>query len=133
MYVRFEQNGTVTSGFLLDTTILVDLYRGVDDARAFLEGMTDPCVSVVTWMEVVVGAKDQDEERLLRRLLDSYITHGVTAQVVEETVRIRRAKRLKLPDAIIWATARCNDLVLVTRNWRDFPADDDAVLVPYSI
>jgi predicted nucleic acid-binding protein len=38
---------------------------------------------------------------------------------------------MKLPDAIIWAAAQSEDRILVTRNTRDFPAEDPGVRVPY--
>ena len=44
-----------------------------------------------------------------------------------------RDHRLRLPDAIIWATARVAGAVLVTRNTKDVPAGDPAVRVPYSV
>ena len=46
-------------------------------------------------------------------------------------VELRRERRLRLPDAIIWATARCAGCLLVTRNTGDFPEDEPDVRVPY--
>jgi hypothetical protein len=40
---------------------------------------------------------------------------------------------MKLPDAIIWASARCNGRLLVTRNTKDFPAGDPVVRYPYEV
>lgn len=40
---------------------------------------------------------------------------------------------LKIPDAIILATARCADLNLATRNSRDFPLTLGGVLHPYQL
>ena len=53
--------------------------------------------------------------------------------VAESAVQLRRAHRLRLPDAIIWATAQVNDAVLVTRNTKDFNADWDGVRIPYAV
>jgi predicted nucleic acid-binding protein len=39
---------------------------------------------------------------------------------VERTIQIRKYNRIKLPDAIIAATALQNDLILVTNNATDF-------------
>jgi predicted nucleic acid-binding protein len=38
---------------------------------------------------------------------------------------------MRLPDAIILATARAESALLVTRNTKDFPRDDPASRVPY--
>ncbi len=40
---------------------------------------------------------------------------------------------LKIPDAIILATARCADLNLATRNSRDFPLTLGGVVHPYGL
>ena len=42
-------------------------------------------------------------------------------------------RRIRLPNAIIWASARRLGGILVTRNTKDFPVDDPGVRVPYSI
>jgi predicted nucleic acid-binding protein len=41
-------------------------------------------------------------------------------EVVDKTIEIRRNFRIKLPDAIIAATAMVHDLTLLTRNTKDF-------------
>jgi predicted nucleic acid-binding protein len=43
----------------------------------------------------------------------------------------RERPRLKLPDAIILATAQTRGRVLVTRNTKDFPAEMPGIRVPY--
>lgn len=51
--------------------------------------------------------------------------------VARAAVLLRRAHRLRLPDALIWATARVNHCLLVTRNSRDFPVSEPEVRIPY--
>ena len=53
--------------------------------------------------------------------------------VAERAVALRRTYRLRLPDAIIWATAQVHDAQLVTRNTKDFHADWEGVRVPYQV
>ena len=43
----------------------------------------------------------------------------------------RRQRRVKLPDAIIIATAVVGGRTLITRNIRDFPESDQHVRMPY--
>ena len=40
--------------------------------------------------------------------------------VVNASIEIRRKNKIKIPDAIIAATAQVHDLILVTRNTKDF-------------
>ena len=44
----------------------------------------------------------------------------VNDEIIEQTVLIRKKHKIKLPDALIAATALVNDLVLLTRNIGDF-------------
>jgi hypothetical protein len=56
----------------------------------------------------------------------------VSVPIAERAVALRRARRVKLPDALIWATAETQGALLVTRNTKDFPADAPGIRVPYS-
>jgi len=53
--------------------------------------------------------------------------------VAERAVTLHRQHRVKLPDAIVWASARVHAMLLVTRDTRDFPEDDPGVRVPYTL
>ena len=46
---------------------------------------------------------------------------------------LRRTTKIKLPDAIILATAEVERRVLITRNTRDFLAGARGIRVPYTI
>ena len=53
--------------------------------------------------------------------------------VAETAVQLRRSHHLRLPDAIIWATAQTQDAVLVTRNTKDFNPAWEGIRIPYKI
>lgn len=40
--------------------------------------------------------------------------------IIEETIRLRKQIKIKIPDAIIAATALTNNMTLITRNTNDF-------------
>ena len=117
---------------LIDTNVLVDFLNGAADARRELELYDDAAISIVTWMEVMVGAADGDLEPT-KAFLSAFELIGLDEAVADRAVRLRRAHRVKLPDAIIWATAQSSGRLLVTRNTRDFPAGDPGVRSPYTL
>lgn len=118
---------------LLDTNILVDYLRGVPRARDELRLYADPMVSVITWIEVMAGAATEDEAGRLRSFLTRFHLVPLDEAVSDLAASIRREHRMRLPDAVIWASARSNGALLVTRDTKDFPAGDPGVRVPYQL
>jgi len=117
---------------LLDTNILIDYLNGIDAAREEIARYPAPCISPITWMEVMVGATE-DEATLVGQFLARFAQVAIDAEVASISVSIRREHRIRLPDAIIWASARQAGVLLVTRNCRDFPADHPGVRIPYRV
>ncbi len=118
---------------LFDTNILVDYLNGIDASKREIERPGDRLISIVTWMEVMAGAHDDAEEDVIEMFLRDFRVVDVTKRVAREAIQIRRTRRTRLPDAIIWATARMESALLVTRNTKDFPEDDPGVRVPYRL
>ena len=56
---------------LFDTNILVDYLNGSGEARQELARHERKAISVITWAEVLVGAKDMNEEQSIRGFLSS--------------------------------------------------------------
>jgi predicted nucleic acid-binding protein len=117
---------------LFDTNILVDYLNAVPEARTELQRYAEKAVSIITWMEVMVGA-DSHLEAATRSFLNGFDVFAVDEQIAERAVGLRRSNRIKLPDAVIWATAQVHAMLLVTRNTKDFPADDPGVRTPYKL
>jgi predicted nucleic acid-binding protein len=116
---------------LLDTNILIDVLRGEAPALAWLEQQQPPRISVISWIEVLVGCREGESGRV-QAWLDTFPRLPLDDAIALESVRLRQRHGLKIPDAIILATARCADLRLATRNSRDFPLTLD-VLHPYRL
>ena len=122
-----------TLSVLLDSCILIDFLSGREEARSYLAEVDAAAISLITWMEVIAGAATPDEEALVRGFLSAFNVLPVDGPVAEEAVVLRRTRRLKLPDAIIFATARVHGRSLATRNTKDFQAREDDVIVPYLV
>ena len=118
---------------LFDTNVLVDYLNGIAASRTELARYQDRLVSIVSWMEVLAGAHDAAEEEVIEMFLRDFRLVDVTRQIARTAVEIRRAQRIRLPDAVIWATAQVESALLVTRNTKDFPKDDPGVRVPYRL
>ncbi|MDP1605398.1 MAG: type II toxin-antitoxin system VapC family toxin [Rhodocyclaceae bacterium] len=117
---------------MFDTNILIDYLSGVDQARIELDKYSDKAISLITWMEVMVGATDETAD-IVQGFLRGFVNLPIDERVSHAAVALRRQHGVKLPDAIIWATARTDKRILVTRNTRDFSPDDPGIRVPYQI
>jgi predicted nucleic acid-binding protein len=117
---------------VFDTNIVIDALNGVSEADVEYSRYERVLISRITWMEVLIGADGDDAE--LRDFLETHFEIvPLDLAVAEMAVQLRRAHRLRLPDAIIWATARVNDAGLVTRNTKDFNPAWDGVRLPYTL
>lgn len=116
---------------IIDSNIIIDYLNGQAQAKVELGRHQRPGMSVVTWMEVLIGAKDDAVFAITEDFLRGFELFYVTADIAKASVIIRRERKIKLPDAIIWATALTQNTILVTRNTKDFPKNDPSIRVPY--
>jgi predicted nucleic acid-binding protein len=72
-------------------------------------------------------------EALAQAWLESFPRLALDGAIAAETVRLRQQHGLKIPDAIILATARCGDFTLATRNVKDFPLALGGVVHPHQL
>ena len=115
---------------LFDTNILIDYLNGIDAAKQEIDRFTNIAISTITWIEVMVGAKPE-EEPAIRKFLMRFQQIPVSAEVSGRSVKIRQQARIRLPDAIIRASAEVENALLVSRNTKDFPENEPWVRVPY--
>jgi predicted nucleic acid-binding protein len=106
-------SGTVAD-LLVDTDIFIDHLRGSTELRP---GRHRLHYSVITRAELFAGTTASD---LAARLLAPFRELPVDRAVAERAGRIRRETGLRMPDALIAATAVEHGLAIATRNQRDF-------------
>lgn len=115
---------------LFDTNVLIDYLNGVKNAKVELARFDDKAISVISWIEVMVGTTPATQAGT-KAFLAGFALLPTNEVVAERAVALRQEKRIKLPDAIIWATAQTSDRLLVTRNTKDFAAAEPGVRIPY--
>ena len=117
---------------MFDTNILIDYLRGIPAARDELTCFETKAISLITWMEVLVGTPPQ-HVRATQAFLDGFTRIAIDRSVAERAVTLRQTHRLKLPDAIVWASAQVHRMLLVTRDTKSFPTGDPGVRVPSTV
>jgi predicted nucleic acid-binding protein len=118
---------------VFDTNILVDYLKGVSAAREELQQYRIRQISIITFIEVMVGAKNAAEESAIRGFLATFEVLELSAEIAQEAIAIRQELRLKIPDAIVYATARTQGCMLVSRNTKELKEDWPDIRIPYRI
>ena len=77
--------------------------------------------------------RDPEEASILQGLTQTFRIIEVDFAIASRAIQLRRTTRLKLADAIIYATALEHGLTLITRNTRDFDEKMSSVRIPYSV
>jgi predicted nucleic acid-binding protein len=110
---------------LLDTNTVID-YVGdklpQDSALAMDELVNDELnVSIIVKIETLGFNGEEDEMQKLKDFLSLAKIYYVDDLIADKTIDLRKIHRkLKLGDAIIAATALINNLILISRNTKDF-------------
>ena len=105
--------------FLLDTNIVIGLLKEYNPAIKLAEEvgvvLEESAVSQITRMELLGHPKiTLDDERLIQLFLKECQVLLIDERIEVRATQLRRSGLLKLPDAIVAATAVVNDLRLLT-------------------
>jgi len=107
---------------IVDTDVLVWYLRGNEKAFKVIEDLEGFFVSVVAYMELVQGMRNQKELNSLRQALHGwnakilYITEEISAKAMFAVEQHFLSHSLQLADALIGATAIAHGLPLLTGN-----------------
>jgi predicted nucleic acid-binding protein len=114
----------------LDSNIIIDYLNGVEAAKKELEIFEKKAISVITYIEVFTKVPKEDTEQVKAFIKDNFDIVSITDDIVEKSLEVRRSTKLKVPDAIILATAVVNNAFLVTRD-KNFDCKMPNIRVPY--
>jgi len=109
------------AGLILDSDALVALMN-INDihhksiVKRLFQSPEGFSISVVTYSEALVHSFDTGKEDLMVERIDSLVTDifDVSASVARKAAQLRSTSKIKLPDALIAATAIENGLTLLT-------------------
>ena len=99
--------------YIADTNALLYLLSGNPCMKPYLSNYI--ALSVISEMELLsFSGITAFEEKRIRSLIQDCLVLFLTENVKNKTIALRRAYKIKLPDAIIAATAIENKLQLIT-------------------
>ncbi len=109
----------------MDTNVSIDLLGGLLPAKttAWLDSHIlnkDICMSVINEIELLGFNALPNEVQDMQDLVNNVIILELTRYIVNRTIALKKIKKMKLPDAVVAATALVHNLTLISRNKADF-------------
>lgn len=99
-------------GGLLPTSVVNWLDRHIADKEI--------CISVINEIELLGFDALPNDVQDMQDLVNNTIIFELTRDIVNQTIALKKIKKIKLPDAVIAATALVHNLTLISRNKSDF-------------
>ena len=107
--------------YLIDSNIIIYHLNGEINATHFLEEQVEQsCISRLTFIEVLSFPFSTQEEINIKKLLKTFSIIDTSEAIALQCLKNRKIRKIKIADNIIASTAQIHNLVLVTRNTKDF-------------
>ena len=110
--------------YLIDSDILIYFFNGVVSSEQldgiFLASFNLSVVSRIEFLGWSGFAGNRDLNAKAREFMHHATIYDLDCAIADKTIEIRRENRIKVPDAVIAATALTYGHVLVTNNEDDF-------------
>lgn len=111
--------------YLIDTSGVTKYLNETfpNSGLAFKDEVVDSecLISFITEIELQVwNPPNPDDVKVYKSFVTQSKILGISNDTIQETIRIRQSYSLKLPDALIAATALINDFTLIADNDKDF-------------
>ena len=117
---------------LFDSNIIIYLSKRILPLSV-LDQFDEHFISIITYMEVLGNPfKDSKTEDFIKEILEAFPILYINKEIAETAIKFRKAFRIKLPDAIIAATAKSVNLQLVTGNTDDFNKSELPIINPFA-
>ena len=79
-----------------------------------------PNLSIITEIELLCWDTDSVTQQNIKSFITDSNVLNITADIVEQCIKVRKGKKIKTPDAIIAATALTYGYTIITNNEKDF-------------
>ena len=107
--------------YLIDTNVILDFLGSKLPAKSvgFLSKIIDDRINLSAINKIeLLGFSNVDQ--ILIDLVSFSIIYHIDNEIIDKTIELRKKHKIKLPDAIIAATAIVNDFILISHNFKDF-------------
>ena len=120
--------------YLLDTNSVINYFKGIYEGTA--RTITDSIINETTFVSVITRIEllgwqflSHEDQFLINDFISDSIVFSLEEPIIQKTIALRKTHKLKLPDAMIAATAVTHNLQLLTHNTKDFENIDGLIII----
>lgn len=117
---------------ILDSNAVIFASKEKIDVEKLLSGYDELYVSVITYIEVYAYEfQNQAEKDIIDDIFANLEIIEISREIADQAIiyRKNKVKKIKLPDAVILATAKYAGADLLTDDWDDFQNIDSTINV----
>ena len=121
--------------YLLDTNVVLDFMGNKLPAKSqfFLSEIIDNEINISAINKIELLGFSFVEQTIIDFVSFAEV-YPIDDETIDKTIDLRKKYKIKLPDAIIAATAILNDFTVITHNVKDFQRITELQIVdPYTI
>ena len=102
--------------YLLDTNSVIYFFNGEEKISKLIEKAKDQAyISFITKIEMLCfEIADKDVKKKIYEFLEEIKVISIDDEIIAQTIEYRKSMKMKVPDAIICATAKVRGLTFVT-------------------
>lgn len=114
----------MAGSYLIDSNAVIYYLSGKlpESGMKFMNQVINevPIISVITQIEVLGYKTTPEASALLNNFVKDSVVIGLSNEIVEQTIEIRKNNKIKVPDSIIASSALAENMILISRNTKDF-------------
>ena len=116
--------------YLLDTNVVLDFMgrKLPENSKVFLSKIIDDQINISAINKMELLGFKYTEQNLIAFVEFSEVYH-IDNEIIDKTIDLRKKYKIKLPDAIIAATAIVNNFVLISHDVKDFQKIEELQLL----
>ena len=115
---------------LLDSNVIIDAAKGIVSIERIVDRYNFLYTSIINYVEVLgYNFADDNEKKSIIGILNNIPVINLDTEIADIAIQFRKRRKIKLPDALIAATAKKIDAEIITRNISDFQNLDTELII----
>jgi len=107
--------------YLIDTNVILDFLGGKlpTKSKEYVSNVIDSQINISAINKIeLLGFSNV--EQVIIDLVSFAVIYHIDDEIINKTIELRKKYKIKLPDAVIAATAIVNEFALISHNFKDF-------------